>query len=426
MRSLYGVLIAAAALVACQQGKSKLDDVTSQKPAAGSPGSGGSTASADAEDLDSKDILARTATAKQVMVKHVLIGWKDLPAAKDPRAQARTNADAAKLAKDVLAKLKANPDAIDDLVKQYGEDPGMKSGEPYTVKADTPFLPAFKNLALRLKEKEAGIVKTPYGYHVIERVLPPPPDPLESSAILARPANTGHVFVQHLVIGWKDAPQHLPGNVGQRTKAEADKLAKEALDKLNAHADVQQVIKDYSEEPDAKSKPQMPAEIGADTPILDEFKDLALRLNENEAGMAKTPFGWLVMQRVPPPPPDPLESADILKREPVTQKAKVKHILIGWTDVHGESDAAGAKRSRADMEKLVKDTVAKLKAGAKIEPLMKALSADPGSAKDGKSYDVSPDAGLVTPFKNLSLRLKVGEVGVVKTEYGMHIIQRVE
>jgi parvulin-like peptidyl-prolyl isomerase len=41
-------------------------------------------------------------------------------------------------------------------------------------------------------------------------------------------------------------------------------------------------------------------------------------------------------------------------------------------------------------------------------------------------YDVDPAAGLVQPFKDLSLRLKVNEVGVVKTDFGIHIIQRVE
>ena len=74
----------------------------------------------------------------------------------------------------------------------------------------------------------------------------------------------------------------------------------------------------------------------------------------------------------------------------------------------------------------MKDTVAKLKKGDKIEPLMAKLSEDPGSAKSGEGYDVTPDAGLVEPFKDLSLRLNVGEVGVVKSQFGIHIIQRVE
>lgn len=32
---------------------------------------------------------------------------------------------------------------------------------------------------------------------------------------------------------------------------------------------------------------------------------------------------------------------------------------------------------------------------------------------------------LVSPFKALSLRLNVGEVGVVKSTFGLHVIQRV-
>ena len=160
--------------------------------------------------------------------------------------------------------------------------------------------------------------------------------------------------------------------------------------------------------------------------MVEPFKKLSLRLKEGEVGLVKSPFGWHVIKRVPPPPPDPLESADILKREPVTQKAKVKHILLGWTEVARRATRAARSARAPTLEKLVKDTVAKLKKGDKIEPLMTELSEDPGSAKTGEGYDVTPDAGLVEPFKNLSLRLKVGEVGVVKTEFGIHIIQRVE
>jgi peptidyl-prolyl cis-trans isomerase D len=147
-------------------------------------------------------------------------------------------------------------------------------------------------------------------------------------------------------------------------------------------------------------------------------------LNVGEAGAVKTPIGWLVMKRVDAPAADPLESVDILAREPANPAAKVKHILLGWKG-HAK-DPRGEKRDRATLDQLVKATVAKLKGGAKIEPLMAELSEDPGSAKSGQSYDVKTDTQFVVPFKNLALRLKVGEVGVVKTEFGIHIIQRLE
>ena len=383
-----------------------------------------------AEDLDSKEILGRGETSPAVQVKHVLIGWSDLASAyggrMDPRAQKRTNAEAAKLAKEIKAKIEALPagdvDQLNALIKATSEDPGSMSGEPYDVKADTPFVPEFKQLALRLRLNEVGIVKTNYGYHVMIRVPPPPADPLESTDILARPPETtGTVQVQHVLIGWKDAPG---ARGATRSKAEADKLATDVLAKVRANGDMAKLMKEFSEDPGSKDTAKA-YDVSPDAPMVEPFKNLSLRLKMGEAGLVKSQFGWHVIKRVPPPPPDALESADILKREPTTQKAKVKHILLGWTEVHAE-DERGKKRTRAELEKLVKATVGKLKGGAKIEPLMAELSEDPGSAKSGTSYDATPDAGLVAPFKNLSLRLKVGEVGVVKTDFGIHIIQRVE
>jgi len=231
-----------------------------------------------------------------------------------------------------------------------------------------------------------------------------------------------------VLVGWKDTPAARAGRgdpkAKDRTKEQADKIAKDVLDKAKKGDDFKKLMKDFSEDPGSKDTGK-PYEVAKDTPMVEPFKNLSMRLKIGEVGLVKSPFGWHIIKRVPPPPPDPLESADILKRAPETQKAKVKHILLGWTEVHAE-DERGKKRTRADLEKLVKDTVAKLKGGAKIEPLMKELSEDPGSATAGTSYDVAPDAALVPPFKNLSLRLKVGEVGVVKTDYGIHIIQRVE
>ena len=416
----------------CQRDKG--NDKGKAKPPAGSVPLDKQPAGADgAVDLDSKDVLARTTLADSVEVKHVLIGWDKLaasnPGRTDPRADKRSNAEAAKLARDIAAQLKAAPERIDELVKQYSEDPGSaQSGEPYTINGETPFVPEFKNLALRLQLKEVGIVKTRFGYHVIERVAPPPPDPLESIAILSRPAGTETVTVQHVLIGWKDVPagkqRPLDPRAQTRDKAAADVLAQEVLAKVNGGADMVALMKEYSEDPG--SKDGKPYDVGPTTSFVQPFKDLALRLQVNEAGLVKTVFGWHVIKRVPPPPPDPLETADILARAQVTAKAKVKHILLGYAELNAGTDDRGKKRTRAEVEKLVAKTVADLKKGAKIDVLMKQLSEDPGSAAAGTAYDVDPNAGLVAPFKNLSLRLNVGEVGVVKTQFGFHIIQRTE
>jgi hypothetical protein len=303
----------------------------------------------------------------------VLIGWDKLAdvygGRMDPRAQKRTNEEAAILAKTIAAQLKAAPDRIDELVKLHGEDPGAAAGEPYQITADAPFVPEFKNLGLRLEPKEAGIVKTRFGYHVIERMTPPPPDPLESAEILARPAGTETVMVKHVLIGWKDVPmakqRPVDPRAQNRVKADADKLAQEVLAKAKAEgADMAALMKEYSEDPGSKDSA---ITRGPTTGFVQPFKDLALRLKMNEAGLVKTAFGWHVIKRVSPPPPDALESADVLARAPVTDKCKVKHILLGF-DALNAGDERGKKRTRADLDALVAKTVAALKKGDKIEP----------------------------------------------------------
>ncbi len=433
MRNLF-CLILIVGIAACQKDSGTTSATGSGSGSGGKVGSGSQAAAPipPAIDIDSKDILARQPVTDSADVKHVLIGWKDLAPVygghMDKRAAARTNDEAAKLAKDIADKLRKDPDSIDAVVKESSEDPGSQSGEPYTVEAKSQFVPEFKNLALRLNVKEVGIVKTQYGYHVMERIPPPPPDPLESADILARTPEDGPVWVQHILIGWKDAPmaKKRPPDprAAARTKEEADKLATDTLAKVRKGDDMAKLMKELSEDPGSKDDGK-PYEVQKDTQFVPSFKAMALRLKIDEAGLVKSPFGWHVIKRIPPPPPDPLESKDILARPVATDKAKVKHILLGWDKVHA-SDPRGIKRTREELEKLVKETVAKLQKGDKIEPLMAELSEDPGSAKTGKDYDVSPSAQLVEPFKNLSLRLKVGEVGVVKTDYGIHIIQRTE
>jgi parvulin-like peptidyl-prolyl isomerase len=122
----------------------------------------------------------------------------------------------------------------------------------------------------------------------------------------------------------------------------------------------------------------------------------------------------------------PVISTDILAREPVTNSAQVEHILISWKDLDGPKDARAAKRTKKDAEDQVRALLDQLKAGADFEALMKQWSEDPGSAGSPHPYPVSPDASLVIEFKQLGLRLKPGEVGVVQSDFGFHIMKRVE
>jgi hypothetical protein len=123
-------------------------------------------------------------------------------------------------------------------------------------------------------------------------------------------------------------------------------------------------------------------------------------------------------------------STEILAREPVSNRAKAKHILISFKDkadaFSGGIDPRAAGRTRADAEALVRDLLAQLEAGGDFVALMQEHSEDKGSAAANRPFDVSPDAGLVIEFRQLGLRLAVDEVGVAESDFGFHIMKRVE
>jgi hypothetical protein len=126
---------------------------------------------------------------------------------------------------------------------------------------------------------------------------------------------------------------------------------------------------------------------------------------------------------------DGVQSVDILCREPVANRVKARHVLIGWRDLGSAErpiDPRAAERTQAQAQELAKSLLDKVRAGEPIVPLMAQYSEDPGSSETGRTYDISPDAPLVSGFKSLSMRLNVGEAGIVQSSFGYHVIQRTE
>jgi parvulin-like peptidyl-prolyl isomerase len=122
-------------------------------------------------------------------------------------------------------------------------------------------------------------------------------------------------------------------------------------------------------------------------------------------------------------------SAEILARDAETNRAMVKHILVSWRELGGggrDLDPRAQARSRREADALAKSLLDRVRGGEAIEPLMAQFSEDAGSAKSGEAYEVTPAAQLVFEFKRLGLRLKPGEAAMVRSEFGWHVIKRVE
>jgi hypothetical protein len=127
-----------------------------------------------------------------------------------------------------------------------------------------------------------------------------------------------------------------------------------------------------------------------------------------------------------PAVPLEVESKDILSREPVTEAAQVQHILVGWSDLSQARDPRAMERTKEDADKLALQILDKVRGGMNMEALITEYSEDTENAKSGDPYAVQPEANLVPEFIALALRLKVGEAGICRSQFGYHIMKRVQ
>lgn len=130
-------------------------------------------------------------------------------------------------------------------------------------------------------------------------------------------------------------------------------------------------------------------------------------------------------------PKSPIVSTKILEREPQANKVEVKHVLIGWKSVGRDgkpSDKRAMDREKADAETLVKTIVGQLGAkAADFDTMMKTHSEDPGSASSARPYAIAhDDMNFDSDFRMLSIRLHVDEIGIAESQFGFHIIKRVQ
>lgn len=120
------------------------------------------------EDKDLEEAFLKDYSNK-LRVKHILISTQEQTDDKGETVPAKSEAEALKIANEVIGKLNAGED-FDKLIDEYDEDPGMESGGFY-VFGDGEMVPEFetasKNLEIGKHTTEA--VKTSYGYHIIKR-----------------------------------------------------------------------------------------------------------------------------------------------------------------------------------------------------------------------------------------------------------------
>jgi len=100
-------------------------------------------------------------------------------------------------------------------------------------------------------------------------------------------------------------------------------------------------------------------------------------------------------------------------------EVKASHILIGF-----EGTRSTSHRPREEAEKLAKDIIKELKAGADFETLAQKYSDDPSVKQNKGDLGYFTWGKMVGPFQEATWELKVGEISdPVESMFGFHIIK---
>lgn len=97
------------------------------------------------------------------------------------------------------------------------------------------------------------------------------------------------------------------------------------------------------------------------------------------------------------------------------EQSKVRHILINSKE--GDiNDAKNKKLADSILYAIRRDS-------SKFSSLVSKYSDDPGSVSNGGVYSWFPKGQMVPEFEEFSFNKKIGSSGVVRTNYGFHVIQ---
>jgi len=128
----------------------------------------------------------------------------------------------------------------------------------------------------------------------------------------------------------------------------------------------------------------------------------------------KTPVGGIYGPYVDK---DNFVLAKVIDVKPWPDTVKVRHILIA-TQEQGQ-----LVREDSTAQKLADSIQLAIKNGAKFDSLVVKYSDDPGSKNNGGVYDNVYSGQMVPTFNDFIFNHKVGESGVVKTDFGYHYIE---
>jgi len=297
--------------------------------------------------------------------------------------------DSKEKAEEILKELKEEKTSFEKLAGKYSKCPSRVNGgklEPFTRGTQEK---KFEEAALKLKINEVSEpVETELGWEIIERLPLPTPVPTFTPTVTPVPPPTvtptitpipSPVRIRHILV---------------EKKEEAEEIIKELKEG-----------KDFTEL--ALEKSSCPSRIkGGDLGIISyrgnlsgSIKEAAFKLKINEISEpVKSEYGFHVIQRI-----DPRLKIEV----PEPAKIRVRHILV-------------------EEEKEAEEIIERLHKGEDFSEIALEKSQCPSKTCGGDLGMISTGQ-LAKPLENAAFSLKINELSKpVKTEFGWHVIQRID
>ncbi|MEM6516454.1 MAG: peptidylprolyl isomerase [Bacteroidota bacterium] len=117
-----------------------------------------------------------------------------------------------------------------------------------------------------------------------------------------------------------------------------------------------------------------------------------------------------------------LKLTKLVAERQLPDSVKVRHILI--PHLGATSAAPDVTQTEAEAKATADSVLAIVRADrSKFPDLVTELSSDQGSVNNGGVYDFHPITQMVKPFSDFEFQNEVGDIDVVQTQFGFHVIE---
>ncbi|MDZ7847371.1 MAG: peptidylprolyl isomerase [Owenweeksia sp.] len=110
----------------------------------------------------------------------------------------------------------------------------------------------------------------------------------------------------------------------------------------------------------------------------------------------------------------------IADKKIIPDSVNARHILLSFREIENGNQNRGFEEAKAMADSLLevvrKDT-------AQFAKIARKLSDDPGSGAKGGDLGWFNDQAMVRPFSNFAFRNEIGDIGMVPSQFGFHIIE---